>query len=291
MRYARRVSRDREAAGARARPEAQREAPRRDRERGERPGIDERASGALRDAGAYRVVAVKDLIDCRFGGNRFAAMATLRRLERAGMLRIAKAKGPRGGEFQVAGLTVRGRQRMEASGGEQRWWTGRQDVRQASHDAAVYRAAAAEEARVREAGGRVTRVRIDAEFRSIVARRVERARAAGGAAAAEAEADRLAGELGLSREGGKFHYPDARVEYVDAEGRAGGVDVEVTTAHYRSGTIRAKAAAGMALHAAGRSAARAAGLGRSGGLGGLGSGGAAGGGGGGGRGDEGLLDL
>ncbi|MXY17242.1 MAG: hypothetical protein F4Y57_09685, partial [Acidobacteria bacterium] len=256
------MSRDRAEAGTRARPEAERETPRRDRERRDRPGIDERAEGALRDAGAYRVVAVKDLIDCRFGGNRFAAMATLRRLERDGLLRIAKAQGPRGGEFQVAGLTVRGRQRLEASGGEQRWWTGRLDVRQSSHDAAVYRAAAAEEARIDEAGGRVTRVRIDAEFRSIVARRVEKARAEGGAAAAEAEADRLAGELGLSREGGKFHYPDARIEYVDDQGRTGGVDVEVTTAHYRRKAIRAKASAGMALHAAGRAAARAAGFGR-----------------------------
>ena len=247
----------------------------------------------MRDAGAYRVVAVRDLIDSRFGGNRFAAMATLRRLEREGLLRIAKARGPKGGEFQVAGLTARGRGQLEASGGEQRWWTGQLDSRQASHDAAVYRAAAAEEARIVEGGGRVTRVRIDSEFRSIIARQVERARAEGGAGAAEEAAGRLAAELELSREGGKFHIPDARVEYVDAEGRTGGVDVEVTTAHYRRGAIRAKASAGMVLHAAGRAAARAAGLGRGLGLGGLGGGGGSGSGGGGGsgRGDEGLLDL
>ena len=278
-------------AGVRARPEAERGAPRRDRERPGRVGIEERAEGALRDAGAYRVVALRDLVDSRFGGNRYAAMATLRRLEREGLVRIAKASGPRGGAFQVAGLTARGRDRLEAPGGEQRWWTGQLDGRQASHDAAVYRAAAAEEAAIAEAGGRVTRIRIDSEFRSIVARRVERARAEGGAEAAEAEAGRLADELQLSREGGKFHFPDARLEYVDAEGRTGGVDVEVTTAHYRSGTIRAKAAAGMALHAAGAAAGRAAGVGRGFGMPRLGGDGGGGGGGGAGRSDEGLLDL
>ena len=124
-----------------------------------------------------------------------------------------------------------------------------------------------------------------------MARRVEKARAAGGDAAAEAEAGRLADELRLSREGGKLHYPDARLECVDAQGRVGGVDVEVTTSHYRGAAVRGKVAAGFAIHAAGRAAARAAGVGlpRFGGGGSGGSGG--GGGGGGGRGDEGLVDL
>ncbi len=294
VRYLGPVSRDRAEAGERSRPGPGREgrAPhsrRRDRQR-ERVDIRARAEGALRDMGTYRVVALRDLVDGRFGGNRFAAVAALRKLERAGLVRIAEASGPRGGKFKVLGLTEQGRQKLAGSDGGQRYWTGQLDGRQVPHDVAVYRAADREREKIVAEGGRVTRVRIDSEFRSIVARRVEKARAEGGAAAAEAEAARIAEELGLSREGGKFHYPDARIEYVDAQGRTGGVDVEVTTAHYRGATVRGKAAAGFAIHAAGRAAARAAGLGLP-RLGGGGSGSGSGGGGGAGREDEGLLEL
>lgn len=261
---------------------------RRDRQR-ERISIQARTEGALRDAGIYRAVALRDLVDARFGGNRFAAVAALRKLERAGLLQIAEALGPRGGKFQCVGLTRKGCRRLEGSDGGQRYWAGQVGGRQAAHDVAVFRAAARERGRILESGGRVSRVRIDSEFRSIVARRVEKARARGGDAAAEEAAAAVAEDLQLSREGGKFHYPDARLEYVDAEGRTGGVDIEVTTEHYRSGTVRGKAAAGFAIHAAGRAAAHSAGLGLP-RLGGGGSGSGSGGGGSG-RGDEGLLDL
>lgn len=287
MRYSRAVGRTRAEPAERSRPDAERRAPRRDRER-ERASIEARTEGALRDAGAYRVVALRDLVDRRFGGNRFAAVAALRGLERQGLLRIVEASGPRGGKFKVVGLTDRGREGLAGTNGPQRYWTGQLEGRQASHDAAVYRAAGAETERIVGEGGRVTRVRIDSEFRSIVARRVEQARAAGGDAAAQAEAGRLAEELRLSREGGKLHYPDARLEYVDSQGRVGGVDIEVATAHYRRGTVRGKAAAGFAIHAAGRAVGRGAGIA---GLGGGGSGDGSGGGGGGGRSDEGLLEL
>lgn len=253
--------------------------------RGRGPRIEERAEGVLRDAGMFRCVSVRDLVDFRFGGNAFAAMATLRRLERAGLVEVVSARGPRGGRFRCVGLTEAGRRRLDAQGGGQRWWTGRIKGRQVSHDVAVYRAVMARWRKIEAEGGRVRRVRIDSEFRSLVARRVERARARGGSAAAEAEVARCAEELRLSLDGGTLHYPDARIEYEDASGRTGGADIEVVTEHYRGGTVRAKAAAGFSIHAAGRAAARAGGFGLP------RLGGGAGGGGGAGREDEGLLDL
>ena len=179
--------------------------------------------------------------------------------------------------------------RVAGSEGTQRYWTGLAGGRQASHDAAVYRAAALAAGRIRGAGGTVTRVVIDSEFRSVVARRVEKARAAGGDAAAVAEAARVADELRLPCEAGKLHYPDARLEHEDAAGRVGSTDIEVATDHYRAATVRGKAARGFAVYQAG-------GLGRAAARGGLsvpggGDDGGGGGGGGGGRGDEGLLDL
>ena len=48
--------------------------------------------------------------------------------------------------------------------------------------------------------------------------------------------------------------PDARIEYENEQGESGRVSIEVTSGNYRSKDIQAKAAAGFALYANGRSA-------------------------------------
>ena len=50
-------------------------------------------------------------------------------------------------------------------------------------------------------------------------------------------------------------HPDAQIEYEDAEGRTGRVNVEVASGNYSPETIKAKAAAGFAMHASGPAAA------------------------------------
>ena len=51
-------------------------------------------------------------------------------------------------------------------------------------------------------------------------------------------------------------YPDVQIEYVDAEGRTGRVNIEITSGSYDLIQVRAKAAAGFRLHANGARAAR-----------------------------------
>ncbi len=46
-----------------------------------------------------------------------------------------------------------------------------------------------------------------------------------------------------------------KIEYTDSEGRTGRVNIEVASGNYREGAIKAKAAAGFALHANGPAAA------------------------------------
>ena len=50
-------------------------------------------------------------------------------------------------------------------------------------------------------------------------------------------------------------YPDAQIEYTDAEGRTGRVNIEAVSGNYREPAVKAKAAAGFALHANGPAAA------------------------------------
>lgn len=122
----------------------------------------------------------------------------------------------------------------------------------------------------------------------------EKARARYGAEAADRAKRDAARALELPVEGGKVIYPDLQIEYVDAEGGLGRVNVEVATGNYRAGDIAAKAAAGFRMHAADAAARSkiAAALGGGGRRGlNLGDLEGRGGGGGGGRGEEGLLEL
>lgn len=241
-------------------PEGQRGTRSREAGRGapdrERADFRERLDGALRDAGVYRIVAYRDLVDSRFGGNRFAAARGLERLQAEGLLRVDEARGPKGGAFKVVALTPRGKERLDAearaAGSGQRHWPGGGDLRQAAHDVAVYRACLDAGERIRGEGGRIRRVILDSEFRSRVARRVESARAREGARAAARAKREIAAELHLPLAGGKVKYPDARIEYEAGRGGEGRVDVEVATCHYRAGAVGAKARAGFAVYSAGR---------------------------------------
>ena len=114
-----------------------------------------------------------------------------------------------------------------------------------------------EKQRLLDRGATVGRIRLDTELKSAVARGSEAARLKDGKRAADAERHRTAGELGLPVDDeGHVLYPDAQIEYTDSEGRTGRINIEVASGNYREGAIKAKAAAGFALHANGPAAAR-----------------------------------
>ncbi len=225
-----------------------------------RRSFDERLDGLVRDLGAFRAVALKDLVERQFDGHPFAARRGLARAERRGWVERRTARGPKGGKFTVVVATPAGAARAEAlwrkaGRPQQRALSGTVRPAELAHDVAVYRAAHAAEARIEAAGGRVVRVRIDAELKGVLAARGEQARRSGSRAAADAAHREAADSLGLPVEGGKVLVPDAQVEYVDAAGRTRRCNVEVASTHYRASAIRAKARAGFAMYA---SSARAA---------------------------------
>ena len=245
--------------------------PDREKGRGERPGRRERSGhrrehdgrkprrtfearvdGVVRDVGAFRAVALRDLVERQFDGHPYAARRGIGLAERSGWVKRRKARGPKGGEFTVVVATPSGAARAEtlwrsAGRPEQRTLSGAVKPSEMGHDVAVYRAAHAAQARIEAAGGCVVRVRIDAELKGLIAARAERARQAGKREAADLARRLAAQSLGLPVEGGKVLVPDAQVEYVDAGGRAGRCNVEVASEHYRGRSIRAKARAGFVL--------------------------------------------
>ena len=222
----------------------------------------ERCAGALADIGVFGAVSYRDLAEARFGGHPHTTRRAVNAWIRKGWVEEHRATGPKGNPFKVLSLTregvVEARKKAARRGMDpaQRIRTQRMRPAEAGHDTAIYRAAWEERRRLAEEGANVKRVRLDAELKSAIARGSEAARLKHGRQAADAERHRLARELGLPvDEEGRVLYPDAQIEYADAGGRTGRVNIEVASGNYREPALRAKVAAGFALHANGPAAA------------------------------------
>ena len=225
----------------------------------------ERCRGALADIGIYGAVSYRDLAEAHFGGHPYTTRRAVNAWTREGLAKESTAKGPKGRSFKVLTLTRKGAAAIRDLDAGQGLDPG-QHIRSAArllqhaqlaHDTAIYRACGRERQRLLERGAAIRRVRLDGELKSAVARKSESARARDGRRAADAERHRAAGELGLPIDAqGRVLYPDAQIEYTDAEGRSGRVNIEVASGHYRQGSVRAKAAAGFRMHANGPAGAR-----------------------------------
>ena len=223
----------------------------------------DRARDAVADVGLYRAVSYTDLSDRHFDGHPYATRRSVNHLIRAGLIEEHEGTGPAGQTFTVLTATERGRdaaQRAAVDAGhvpEQQTWSGMVKPAELSHDTAVYRAALDERARIEAEGGRVTRVRLDAELKQMVATATEKARAEGGDREAHETKLAAAHDLGLHVVNeDRVLYPDAQLDIEDADGVSGRVNVEIVSDHYHAAAIAAKAGAGFALHGSSGSATR-----------------------------------
>ena len=223
----------------------------------------ERCAGALADIGVHGTVSYRDLADARFGGHPYTTRRAVNAWIRDGIVTETRATGPRGNAFKVLSLTRKGVAEVRKLAAEHGMDPG-QEIRvarvrpsEAAHDTAIYRACRKEREQLEAHGATVRRVRLDAELKSSVARASEAVRRKEGKRAADAERHRIARELGLPVDDeGRVLYPDAQIEYADAEGRSGRVNIEAVSGNYRERSVRAKAAAGFRLHANGPAAAK-----------------------------------
>ena len=223
----------------------------------------ERCAGALADIGVHGTVSYRDLADARFGGHPYTTRRAVNAWIRDGIVTETRATGPGGNAFKVLSLTRKGVAEVRKLAAEHGMDPG-QEIRvarvrpsEAAHDTAIYRACRKEREQLEAHGATVRRVRLDAELKSSVARASEAVRRKEGKRAADAERHRIPRELGLPIDAaGRVLYPDAQIEYADAEGRSGRVNIEAVSGNYRERSVRAKAAAGFRLHANGLAAAK-----------------------------------
>ena len=222
----------------------------------------DRDRDAIADVGLYRAVSYTDLSAQHYDGHPYVARRAVNRMVRDGMIEEHEATGPQGNAFTVLTVTEKGRAQAHRAAldaghaAEQQTWTGLVKPAELSHDTAVYRAARDERARLEAEGGRVVRVRLDAELKSRVATATETARGARGDRAADEAKAAAAQELGLPMQDGHVMYPDAQLDIEDRDGMGGRVNVEIASDHYHAAAIVAKAGAGFAMHGSSRSASQ-----------------------------------
>lgn len=205
--------------------------------------IDGSEARMLATVGSFRVVAEHDL--AALCDDTRKPHQSIRHLEDEGLIR----RSPLDANDRAVVLTDRGRDLLEANRSmprddrthepRQAFYAGLRKPREQTHDVKVYRAYERSEERIRDRGGRVRRVVIDYEMKRDYQRFLhERNR---GKKGCDGRPDREAEEIVRwaqehqlpYEEDGHVHFPDARVEYEDRDGRSRFEDLEVVTPHYR----------------------------------------------------------
>ena len=218
--------------------------------------IDGAESRMLGTVGAFRVVSESDLHDTRDESS--SPRRSLRHLEHEGLIR----RSPLSSDDRAVVLTERGRELLEANryaGPErtyeprQTFYAGLRKPRELTHDTNVYRAYQRTEERLRGEAGRVRRVVLDYELkrdyqRFLHERNRGRKDCDGRPDREPEEIARWAREHDLPYDDEHVHFPDARIEYEDRDGRSRHEDIEVLTAHYRGAHARAAAKSGFTCY-------------------------------------------
>ena len=234
------------------------------RSRPRRPTFQNRSERALADVGIHACVPFRDVAEVHFGGHLQLARRAVNDWIREGLATGSTTEDEGGMSFEVITLTRKGTEVLRDLAPGQgldpaQEFTPARKLRhgQLLHDASIYRACQRERERLDGEGARVRRVRLASELTAVVRSRSGLARLRGGQRAADAARHRAAEELGLPIDGeGRVVYPDARIEYVDADGRSDRVDIEVVTDRYGRADIQAKISAGFRMHASGPRADR-----------------------------------
>jgi DNA-binding MarR family transcriptional regulator len=190
--------------------------------------INSAESRMLATIGAFRVVSERDLHDARDESQD--TRRSLRHLEREGLIRTS----PLSSDDRAVTLTDRGRNLLEANRYDredriheprQAFYAGRRKPRELTHDTNVYRAYQRAEERLREQGARVDRVVVDYELKRDYQRFLQEHNR--GRKDSDGRPDREPEEIALwARQHDlpyydeQVHFPDARVEYEDRDGRS-----------------------------------------------------------------------
>ena len=210
----------------------------------------------LAGIGTFRVVTADDLAQFGYQGDTSRMKREVRRLEQQQLLSEKTITIGERKTSRLFSLTKTGKRLVRKSSrlpDTQAVYHGLVNLREANHDAELYRLYQSEIARIARAGGRPLRVVLDYELK----RNLNHDLATLAPQSDNRQArQRIAEKHGLSIVNGRIQIPDLRVEYETAEMGREHVDLELATRHYRPGSLAEKAKAGFSLYARREDAAR-----------------------------------
>jgi hypothetical protein len=204
---------------------------------------------AMVEVGKFRAIAMDDLREFAFDGDKDRVRLDVENLFRQGLVYMKSIPHEEKGSRQLLALTKPGhRLLMEHAfaGREQTLYHGFAKSREAHHDADLYRLYQKAAGKIERAGGRNLRVVLDYELK----KRVYHDLAKLGPDRASPESKRTVAERqGLQVVCGKIPLPDLRIEYATPGGGGTRVDIELATSHYRLRNLVEKVRAGFSIYA------------------------------------------
>jgi hypothetical protein len=221
----------------------------------------------LREAGRFRVVRTSDLREALYNGKGRPLENDLKYLRDKGLIETRFVNLRRDGRrrtierTEVVTLTKDGRRLLMKRGDlpkDQRVYAGLVKPREVEHDSQIYRAYRKEAETIASKGGTNLRVRLDFEIKADIQKAIYAERKTNPKRDMAEIKEEVARRFELPFIDGKIQIPDARIEFdrprgvdqdVDDRARTGHEDIEVLTAAYHAGHLRAKAQAGFRNYA------------------------------------------
>jgi hypothetical protein len=216
----------------------------------------------LAETGRFRVLQVKDIAQTIYKGDERGLRTDLDYLEKHGLVSLDSVAPRNDGRWltmpriEVVTLTKAGERLAHETSGfapSQKLYHGLVKPREVEHDSQIYRAYLKEAERIEKAGGTNLRVELDFELKSKVQKAIHAAQKTDPNRCIDEIKREVAEQHGLPFVRTKIEIPDARIHYdtvqMDQGSRAAFSDVEVVTAAYRPGHMRAKSQAGFHMYA------------------------------------------
>ena len=205
----------------------------------------------LGEVGKFRVVAVKDLLNHAYGGDRARMESDLQNLKRQGLVEQRDTSPLKKESRQVFSLSKLGQRLIRRHGfvpQDQAIYSGLVKPKEADHDADLYRVYQKAADEIERKGGKVLGVQLDYELKEKLYQRLGRVQTRD-----RRESQKLkessARDLELPVVNGKVSFPDLRIEYATPEMEIARIDLELATRHYHAGHLAEKAKAGFQLYA------------------------------------------
>jgi len=205
----------------------------------------------LTEVGKFRVVALEDLTNCAYSGDRSRLDSDLRNLIQQRLVERRETSVLKKESQQVLTLTKEGKRLVRRHGfvfDEQAIYSGFVKPKEADHDAALYRLYHKATDEIERNGGKVVRVQLDYELKEKLYRKLGQAQTQG-ERKAQGMKEAFARQLYLPVVHGKVSFPDLRIEYTTQGMEIARVDLELATGYYHAGHLAEKACAGFQIYA------------------------------------------